>query len=93
MQSVGRRHGDLVVRHDDELRLSGKFLEHAHEAVDVGVVERGIDLVEDAERAGLDLVDGKEQGDGRQRPLAARQQADILQALAAGAGDDVDVGL
>ena len=81
------------MRHDDELRLAGKFFEHAHEAADVGVVERGIDLIEDAKRAGLDLVDGKEQGDGRQRPLAARQQANVLQALAAGTGDDVDLGL
>ena len=46
------------MRHDDELRLAGKFLEYAHEAVDVGVVERGIDLVEDAERAGLDRLTG-----------------------------------
>ena len=61
VQSVGSSHGDFVVGDDDELRPFGKFFEHFHEAADIGVVEGGIDLVEDTEGAGLDQEDGEEQ--------------------------------
>ena len=38
---------------DDELREREKLAQHGREAADVGFVERGVDFVEDAERAGL----------------------------------------
>jgi hypothetical protein len=37
------------VRDQDELRFPGEFAQEGGETVDVGVVERGVDLVEDAE--------------------------------------------
>src|SRR5450759_5486233 len=46
-------HRPLVVRDEDELRLLGQLHEERREAVDVRLVERGVDLVEDAERRRL----------------------------------------
>ena len=42
--------------------------------VDIGVVQRSLDLVEYAERRGFQIEHGEEYGDGRQRPLAAGKQ-------------------
>src|SRR5271169_4151171 len=75
-------HRPLVVRDEDELRLLGQLHEERREAVDVRLVERGVDLVEDAERRGLVLEDRDQKRDGRERLLAARQEADRLVPLA-----------
>src|ERR1019366_569501 len=75
-------HRPLVVCDEDELRLLGKFHQERREAVDVRFVERGVDLVEDAERRGLVLEDRDEKRDGRERLLAAREEADRLVPLA-----------
>ena len=49
--------------------------------VDVGVVQRGLDLVEEAEGRGLELEHGKKDGDGGQRAFSARKQRQHLQLL------------
>ncbi len=59
-------------------------------AADVGLVERGIDLVEQAEGARLVLEDRKDQRDRRQRLFAAAHQLEGAEALAWWLGDDVD---
>ena len=46
--------------------------QHAWEAPDVGVVERGVDLVEQAERARLDQVDREQQRRSRSAPARRR---------------------
>ena len=63
---------------------------HADEAVDVGLVQRGVQLVQHAERAGLDLVNREQQRHGGHGLLAAGQQRDGLQLFARRAGDDVN---
>src|SRR5450759_5813977 len=75
-------HRPLIVRDEDELRLLGQLHEERREAVDVRLVERGVDLVEDAERRRLVLEDRDKERDGRERFLAARQEADRLVPLA-----------
>src|SRR5687767_11153955 len=50
VEPVGDLHGLAVVRDQDELRLVLHAAEHLDEAPDVGVVERRVDLVEQAER-------------------------------------------
>ena len=75
---------------DDELRLFGKFFEEAGEFVDVRLVQRRLDLVQHAEGHGAQHEDGEEDGDGGERPLAAREQRDLGQLLAGRAGDDLD---
>ena len=93
VQNVADAHRALVVRDDDELRLVKEFAHEVREAVDVRLVERRIDLVEDAERARPRAEDRQQQRHGRQRLLTARQKADALKLLAGRTGDDLDAGL
>jgi len=69
---------------DHELRLDAHFLDEVGEAADVGFVEGGVDFVEDAERAGRELEDGGEQGNGGEpflrRRVAARFAASCPEA-------------
>ena len=78
---------------EDELRLRLHPPQHLHETADVGLVEGRVDLVEQAERARLELEDREHQGHGGQRLLASRQKLNALQALAGRLGDDVDAAL
>src|SRR5260370_674038 len=64
----------------------------ALEPVDVGVVERRVDLVQDADRRRVCQEGGEEQGEGGQRLLAARQQRQGLQLLARRARHDFEPG-
>ena len=63
------------------------------EAAHVGLVERSVDLVEDAEGRGLELEDADQQRERGERLFAAREQKDVLQLLARRRGDDVDAAL
>src|SRR5450759_964080 len=83
-------HRPLIVRDEDELRLLGQLHEERREAVDVRLVERGVDFVEDAERRRLVLEDRDEERDGRERLLAAREEADRLVPLARGLRHDLE---
>src|SRR5215470_18431383 len=76
VQHAGALHGALVVGDEDELRAFAHLADHLTEAADVGVVERRIDLVEDAERCRVDEEEREDETDGNQGLLAARQQAD-----------------
>ena len=59
------------MRDDDELRQVEEVAQDRGEAADVGLVQRGIHLVEQAERAGLAPKDRQQQRHRRQRLLAA----------------------
>ena len=59
---------------------------------DVCLVERGVDLVEHAERGRPDLEHREQERDGRQRPLAAREHRQRLRLLARRPGGDLDAG-
>ena len=75
---------------DDELGAVGEAPDQLQEAVDVGVVEGGLDLVEDVEGAGPGEEDGEDEGQRDQRLLAAREQRELAGRLA-GRGDlDLD---
>ena len=93
VQPIGDLHGLPAVGDDDELGVLLHALQHFHETPDVRVVQRRVDLVEDAERARLVLEDGEHQGDRGQRLLAARQQLHALQPLARRRRDDLDAAL
>ena len=62
---------------------SGEAPHQLQEAVDVGVVERGLDLVEDVERARPGEEHREHEGERDQRLLAAREQREALHCLAA----------
>src|SRR5579864_6797091 len=93
VEAIGDFHRLPVVRDDDELRVRLHAAQHLDEAADVGVVERRVDLVEQAERARLELEHAEHERDGGQRLLAAREQLHALQALARRLRDDLDAAL
>ena len=75
------------------LRGVGDLLDEAAEAVDIGVVERRVDLVQHADRRRVGEEHGEEQRERGQRLLAARQQRQHLQPLARRARHDLEPGV
>ena len=90
VKNVGGADGSFVVGDDDELGVLEEAFEDVEEAVDVGFVQRGVQLVQQAKGAGLDLVNGKEKGDGGHGLFAAGKQADVLKTFAGRAGHNVN---
>src|SRR5262249_17519052 len=82
VERVGGLHAALVVRDDNELRRVRELLEEPREAAHVGLVERRIHLVEEAERRGLVAEDREEERDGGERLLPSREEHMALQAVA-----------
>ena len=81
-QLLGHFHRDLVVADEEELRALAHLADQLAVALGVGVVQRRVDLVEQAERRRVELEDGEHQRDRGQRLLAARQQVDGAVLLA-----------
>ncbi len=77
----------------DELRAVGHAPDRLVVTSDVGLVERRVDLVEDAERARLVLEDGEDQAHRGERLLAAAHQLDVAELLAGRLREDLDAGL
>src|SRR5262249_53590227 len=90
VKAIGDFHCLAIVRDQDELRVLLHATQHLDESTDIRVVERGIDLVEQAERAWLVLEQAEHQRDGRERLLPTRQQLHALQAFARRLRDDLD---
>src|ERR1041385_8969772 len=63
-------HCSLAMGNDDELRGGAHIAHHLSEAVDIGLVERRLDFVEDAERARLVAKESDEQRQGSERLFA-----------------------
>ena len=93
VQRVGGLHRALLVGDDDELRAVRERAQEREEAVDVEVVERGLDLVEDVERARPGEEDGEQERERGQRLLAAGEQREALGRLARGRDLDLDAEL
>ena len=79
-----------VVRDHDELRLLRELLQDFAEAHDIGVIESGVHLVQQAERRRIRLKEGEEQCGGDHRALAAREQREVLHPLAGDLHEDLD---
>ena len=75
------------------MALAAELLDQGAEAVDIGVVQRRVDLVQHADRRRVGQEDGEEQGQRGQRLLAAREQREHLQPLARRARHDLEPGL
>ena len=90
VEHVGRVHGALLVGDDHELGTVREPPDELQEAVDVGVVERRLDLVEDVEGRRPGEEDGEHEGERDQRLLATGEQREPPRRLA-GRGDlDLD---
>src|SRR5687767_15920644 len=75
---------------DQQLGMLAGVVEQVEEAVQVDVVEGGLDLVEDVEGAGAGPEDGEVEGQGDQAALAAREQRQAPDLLARRARLDLD---
>src|SRR4029079_5549043 len=93
VEDVRRLHGALLVRDHDELGPVGVAAEQLDEPRDVGIVERGLDLVEEGERARVGEEEREEDRDRAERLLAAREQRQPRDLLARGPQLDLDPGL
>src|SRR5262245_40803757 len=92
VEGVRDLHRPLLVRDDDQLRTAAQLLEDLEQPLQVGVVQRRLDLVQHVERRRAGLEDGQQEGDRGQRALAPRQQGQPLDLLARRPGLDVDAG-
>ena len=61
---VGGLHGAFVVGDDDEAALLGEDVQRGAEAADIGLVEGGVNFVEDTKAAWFTAEDCKKHGDG-----------------------------
>ena len=93
VEDVGGLHRALLVRDDDELRPVGVGAQEPGEAADVRVVERGLDLVEEVERARPGEEQAEQERDRAERLLAAREQRQARDALAGRTQLDLDARL
>ena len=69
------------MRDDDELRTAAEAIDEFEEAIDVDLVKRGVDLVEDVERAWTSEHQGERKAKRSHRLFATgqdRQRADLL---------------
>jgi hypothetical protein len=64
------------VRDHDELAVVAVLAQQRDQAIDVDVVERGLGLVEDVERARLREEDAEEEGQRDERALSAGEQCE-----------------
>ncbi len=78
---------------EQELRRARHFLDHAAETLGIRVVERRIDLVEQAERRRVQLEHREDQRDRGQRLLATGKQVDRRVLLARRLRDDLHAGI
>ena len=73
-QNVGAFHSGFTVGNDYELRVGSELFEIPCVSAYVRLVERGFDFVENAEGHRTHSDYSKQNGDSRQRALAARKQ-------------------
>src|SRR5712691_3848291 len=93
VEDVGCFHRPARVRDHDELRVVRHVAHRAYESIVIDLVERRVDLVEDAERARLVAEDGKEERQRRERALPAGEQGDRLVFLSRRLRDQLDAAL
>jgi hypothetical protein len=92
-QLVGHLHRNLVVRDEEELGMVGHALDHAAEALGIGVVQGRVDLVEQAERRRVQAEHREHQRRRGQSLLAAGQQVDGRVLLARRLGHHLHAGV
>lgn len=84
VEDVGGLHRAAAVGDDNELGAVRHAAQILRIARDVYVVQRGLDLIEEAERRGVDAQDGEIDRDSDQRLLAAGKRGQVLDDLARG---------
>src|SRR3954453_8775084 len=93
IEDVRRVHRPLLVRDHDELRALGEPAHEPQETVDVDVVERRLDLIEDVEGARPGHQNGEDEGQRDQRLLASGEQRQPPRRLAGRCDLDLDAAV
>src|SRR5690606_7051114 len=89
----GFRCGAWVMRDHDELRVLLELVQHAHETPDILVVQRCINLVEQAERTWLRKENAEEQRERHQCAFTTGKQVNALCTLSARRRVNFDVAI
>jgi hypothetical protein len=94
VEAVHAGHGHVVVGDDQEAGAGfGDHVgEQGAEAVDIGVIERGVDFVEHADRGGVAAEDGEDQRQRGEGLFAAGEQREGGEFLARRLGVDFEAG-
>src|SRR5947199_223542 len=90
VERVGHLHRPAVVGDEHELRSRGHLADELIEATDVRLVERRVDLVEQAEGCGADQEQRQDERRRGERLLTAREKPERLELLACRLDDDLD---
>ena len=90
VHGVSLVHRRAVVGDDNELYPSSEHSQQIREALNVGFVQRRVDLIEHAERRRVDLQQAEQQRDDGERAFTTAQRQQPLQLLARRPGHDVD---
>ena len=77
----------------EQLRLVAELVHEVEEAVQVHVVERGLDLVHHVEGRRPAAEHGEQERQRGERPLATRQQRQLAHVLARRSRLDLDAGV
>lgn len=75
---------------DEKLRFLAEFFEERQEAMEVDIVERGFDLVENVERRRACPKDGEQESHRGERPFAAGKQRQSSNVLTGDLDEDLD---
>src|SRR5665213_1967845 len=93
VNNIHAAHGHFVVGHDDELGIIAELADHIGKLAHVGIVQRGVHLIQNTKRCRLDQVDGEKQGGCRERFFPAAQLRNGGRSFPFGFGYDIDAGL
>ena len=89
-QLVAGLHGAFAVGDDDELGLSRHFAQKRAQAADVGVIQRGIDFVQEAEWRRVQAEEREDERERGQGFFAAGEDAQVFDFFARRAHGDGD---
>ena len=81
------------MRNHDKLRISCIIPQEIGKALNVGIIQRRVNFVQDTERRWLIAQKSKEQRDNRQRSFAAAHQIQALQFFAGWLDVDINTGI
>src|SRR5690625_6184859 len=84
---MGHLHGNFIVRNINELHLLGHLLYEAGVTAHVGIVERGVHLIQHTKWRRIEAENRKHQGNRRECLFTPRQQLDGAVTLARWARD------
>src|SRR4051812_3154278 len=81
VNNIYSAHCCFIMGNNNKLGIVTKLADHVSELSNVGIVKRGIHLIENTERRRFDQVDREEKGGGCERTFAPAQLSDTTGPL------------